>query len=349
MVIDLSSLRTGAPGDSIRVAGICAGEPAVRVDRAALTGAEDNEPGYARTYADRSVFRTAADGTLIEVPLPERVDGTLRRGGFLRCGDIAIRVDAQGNVERIFVRGASLASLGVASQADVERVLGQAEGYARMMGSRYFHYPARRVVVAWSERDDRLEHVALGVDDWQEPRLGAAELLSQLLAAWHLIKADGAVPADGSARVRYQQMAALTRALGLGTPSEVASGAFLPDPLDERRRRVVEELAARSRLGRPTRRDNAELLFTQLIHYRLDVERVVTATAGWLECSDPALLAMIEEQNRIGRALVGLVADVDRWLRLLLDPDGRTFALSELIAHHGWPDVDLHELEMDEW
>ncbi len=42
------------------------------------------------------------------------------------------------------------------------------------------------------------------------------------------------------------------------------------------------------------------------------------------------------------------MADVDRWICTLMAPDQRTFPLRELIAHHGWPDVDLHALEMDE-
>jgi hypothetical protein len=31
-----------------------------------------------------------------------------------------------------------------------------------------------------------------------------------------------------------------------------------------------------------------------------------------------------------------------------MDPAGRTFELRELISRHGWPDVDLRQLELDE-
>lgn len=90
-------------------------------------------------------------------------------------------------------------------------------------------------------------------------------------------------------------------------------------------------------------------VFTHLLGYRNDVERVVRATSGWLESGDPGLLGMIAVQNRLGHQLSEMMVDVDRWLFALLDPRAQTFALSALVAEHGWPDVDLRELEMEAW
>src|SRR5262249_39548916 len=81
-------------------------------------------------------------------------------------------------------------------------------------------------------------------------------------------------------------------------------------------------------------------LFSNLLHYRSDVHRVVRdATSGWDECSDPALLGMIATQNRLEAQITELMVDVDRWLCPLMDPAQRTFELKELIARYGWPDV----------
>lgn len=94
-----------------------------------------------------------------------------------------------------------------------------------------------------------------------------------------------------------------------------------------------------------------EVLFSHLLDYRNDVRRVVRATSGWLVCSDHALLGMIATQNQLGRQIEALMLDVDRWLCTLMDPDRRTFSIRELIAHHGWPDVDLRflvSMEADE-
>jgi hypothetical protein len=74
----------------------------------------------------------------------------------------------------------------------------------------------------------------------------------------------------------------------------------------------------------------------------------VHATSGWLECGDPALLGMITTQDRLAGQIEAPMADVDRWLCTLMAPDHRTFELRELIAHHAWPDVDVHSIEMDE-
>ena len=137
--------------------------------------------------------------------------------------------------------------------------------------------------------------------------------------------------------VRRERVAALCRALGLGAPAEVVKGAFLARTLDEGRRRVLDELAAHSPI--PERRPSVppSLVFTHLLQYRHDAERVIRATSGWLECGDPALLGMIAVQNRIAGQLTTALSDVDRWLCSILDPSGRSFRMGDLITTYGWP------------
>jgi hypothetical protein len=348
MKVDLSPLLRGQRGETIRIAGVGVGSAASAVERSALTGAEDDGADEPRMYGDGTVHRKGPAGEWVEIPLAERVEATLRSGGCLRCGDIALRVKA-GLIERIFVRGPSLASLDISQEDAIARRFGPAAGHERFLGSHVHHYPDRGLVVAWSDRDHRLEYVALGEQPWSEPRLGAKELLSELLDAFdELAPLRWEEPRDGSARVRHQRVAALARALGLGSVADVAEGNFLDRALDAGRIGVLAEIAAQAPLARdngPLRHGSADRLFSSLLHYRHDVHRVVRATSGWLLCSDPALLGMIALQNRLGNQLDAMMADVDRYLSTLLDPDHRTFERRALIAQHGWPDVDLNELE----
>jgi len=267
----------------------------------------------------------------------------------LRCRDIALLVK-EGAIERIFVRGASLETLGITREEAITTAFGPAAGHERKLGWRVHHYPARRLAIAWEARAGRIEHVALGTTDWQEPRLGGPALLEELLGAFPaLARAGWAEPPEGSAKVRYGRIAALAGALRLGTPADLVKGAFLdPDAVDPRYQPLLEELAKRAPYGGSVRGWTVRMLYANLLQYRVDVEKVVRASSGWLECSDPVLVGMILEQNRIGAQLTALVADVERWLCTLMDPVGRTFELRELIARHGWPDVDLQQLELDE-
>ena len=75
---------------------------------------------------------------------------------------------------------------------------------------------------------------------------------------------------------------------------------------------------------------------------------MLRATSGWLECSDPVLLGLIGEQNAVAGALRAKVADVDRWLALLIDPAGRSFEERELRARFGYPAGDLLATDADE-
>jgi hypothetical protein len=364
MRVDLSPLLRGGRGEAIAVAGVRVGEAAAGIDRRALTGAEDDGDGefmrYAdgaatwdwpdgpRTYADGTVFRIRPDGTRVEIPLAERVEAVLQRGGWLRCGEIALRV-TDGRIERIFVRGPSLTSLKIIDEDDIARRFGPASGHEQNLGWRHHHYSDRGLVIAWHSGDGRLEHVALGPAPWREPRLGARDLLSELLRAFEeLSRVSWAEPREGSVRVRHQRIAALARALELGAVPDLVAGKFLDVDLTEGREEVLADIAARGPLQEAPRPSHASWLFRILLHYRGKVERVVRATSGWLECSDPALLGMIATQDQLGAQLTAMMVDVDRWLCTLMDPAQRTFALQELIAHHGWPDVDLDQIEMNE-
>jgi hypothetical protein len=238
MVIDLSPLLRGERGEGIRVAGVRVGDAAAGVERGVLTGAEEDAPGEPRTYSDGTVYRTRPDGTLVEIPLAERVEATLQRGGFLRCGEIALRVGG-GVIERLFVRGPSLASLGIEREEDITARFGPAAGCEHsVLGWRLHHYPERGLAIAWHENERRVEHLRLGADPWREPRLGAKELLSEVLRAFDALSGAGDTePPEGSARVRHRRVAALARAFGLGGVPDLLRGRFLDVDLDPARRR----------------------------------------------------------------------------------------------------------------
>lgn len=353
MPIDLSPLLRGATGAGLRVAGVALGEPAVNVDRSVLTGADEAQPVEARIYADGVVYREGPGGLRTEVPLAERVDAVLARGGWLRVERVALRVDVRGAVDSIFVRGPALAELGIAREEDIVARFGPPAGHQLELGWRRHHYPERNFSVAWHIRESRLEHLALAQERWTEPRLGARELLDELLAAHsQLAGQQWLEPADAVSRVRYHRIAALARALGLPAPAALVRGEFLRGVLSAGREVVLEEITRQraGTLGAERRMQAAPaVLFRHLFEYRADVERVVRATGGWLECGDPALLGMIAVQNRLGSQLSEMMADVDRWLVALLDPSDQMFTLGALVAQHGWPDVDLTELEKEAW
>ena len=356
MLLDLSPLLRGEHGAAIRVAGVRVSDAAASIERGALTGAEDNAPDEPGAHHDRvyrynadgtevNVYRSTSDGTQVEVPLAERVEGTLARGGVLRCGAIALRV-ADGAIARIFVRGPSLASLQITREEDIARRFGAATGHERIQERRVHHYSERGLAITWHDQERRVVEVTLGAVPWHEPRLGAKELLAELVQAYDiLLEAGEAVPSEGYPRVRYQRAAALSRALGLDAVPDLLHGRFLAGELDAARRRVLEEVAARSPYDAPQYGNSAATLFEHLLRYRRDVDRVVRATSGWLVCGDRVLHGMIVTQDELGKQLAAMMGDVDRWLCTLMDPDLRTFELRDLIAHHGWPDVDLEELD----
>jgi hypothetical protein len=189
-VIDLRPLLTGTVGNGIPVAGILVGGGAEALARALITGAEVSAPTEALVYRDDSVFRKAADGTLVEIPLETRIDGVLAGDGTLRIGQVALSIE-KGRVARVFVRGGSLDVLSLHSEADIGRRWGTPSGVEKSFGNRLYHYVDRQLVVGWDGRESRVDFVALGPDMWREARLGAPELLAELLRSFgELARAD---------------------------------------------------------------------------------------------------------------------------------------------------------------
>jgi hypothetical protein len=352
MIVDLTPLLRGQRGETIEVARVRVGDAATSVDLSAVTGADD---AYGCALPDTPIgrVRTTPDGSEVAVPLEERVAEVRERGGWLWCGEAVLRVK-DGRIERIVVRGPWLGMLDIAQEDAIARRFGPPAGHEREMGCRLHHYPDRGLVVAWHGRKGRLEYVLLGEDTWQEPRLGARALLSELLDAFFVLsraewRVDRIDPDDETSRVRYQRIAALGRALGLGTVPELVHGKFLEGELSEGRRDLIVEVAAqRDEIEYPARSRAPAWLFQHLLDYRHHVDRVVRATAGWMMCSDGALLGMIATQNRIGRQLEPMMIDIDRWICTLIDPGDRVFPVSELIAEHGWPDVDLDGIGLED-
>lgn len=347
--IDLRPLlKPEGRGDAINIYGVRPGDAAAKLRDAPLTGGEDRATGK-RSYHSGKIFRRLEDGSEEEIPLTEIIASVLENGGWLRAGSIAFAIDG-GKVSRIFVRGPSLETLGIQRLEEITKLFGRPEGIERTLGWVVHHYPSRSLVVAWHAREGRLEHIALGPDDWRSMRYGTRDLLGELVRHWEAFEAlQWREPAGGSIQARYQRVAALARAFELGSVGDVAEGAFIErDPA--RYGSLLDAIAARGPFAdRSPQLSHARWVYTHLLHYRVDAQRVIAATSGWLECSDPALLGMIATQNAIAGDLQALLAPIDGWLRAFLGGDDRTFDERFLIEKLGWPDVDIGEMEAEEW
>lgn len=336
---DLRPLFSGTPGDRLLIDGVHVGEPAEGIAIEKITSA-DGPADEPRQYRDGEVWRKIGE-EWVEIPLAEMVAQVLRVGGLLRTEAGAFAVEG-GRVAGVFLRGEWLEEV-FGSEGDIVARLGPPEGRHRAGGRHYYHYPSRALVVAWASGDDRIDYVALGPDEWREARLGARDLLRELLLD------DGLEPAEGSARVRRARIEALASALGLGSSQDVLAGRFLSGELSPGRREVLVEIARRGPEAERTPRDfYAGMLYRSLLDFRHRVHAVQTATAGWLESNDAALAGMITTQNTIGARLGEDCTYLDDWLCRLLDPESRLFSNTQLVTDFGYPDVDLEDLERRE-
>jgi hypothetical protein len=335
-------LAPGAGAAAIDVFGARVGGPAAPLRGAPLTAADPHQPA----------------GGEHERSLSERVDLTLARGGSLRTADVAVIVE-HGRVARVHVRGPALARLGLAHEADIAARFGPPAGHEWTFGCRAAQFPGRDLAVAWHVREDRLEVVQLGgVAGWTEPTLGARDLLALLVESWDLLAVHqfAEPPAEPPPLWhRWRRATALCDALGLGTLAAVATGRFLEHAIRERHAAACERLRAASRLSAGELADDRrgarslDVTYQHLLRFRCLAEQLLRFNDGWLVCSDPLLLGMINLTDESARPLRDSLAAIDALLVALLDPDARSFPRRDLIARHGWTDVDLAQLDSDWW
>src|SRR5262249_27865395 len=86
--------------------------------------------------------------------------------------------------------------------------------------------------------------------------------------------------------------------------------------------------------------------FAILYDYREQVDGVLSFSSGVLEASGLYRHAYrkVGELNRIIRDNVAIVEDL---LVAAISPEAATFSVEQLAREHGYPDVDLHDIDLD--
>jgi len=334
-------------GDAMEVLGVRLGDPVAKLRRLEVTG---GEPVGEFIYGPGgAVSRTLPDGQRRPLSLEEIVDLVVASGaGRLRVGGVMFQI------EEHLVRGIYLGPEvlgGLSSETDVPRLLGPPLGTSKAYGETHFHYP-ERLLTASFHRERRSWRVVLAPSSWEPPRLGAEDLLQRFAEIAGRIKAhEYTLPADAvpPLRYRFEQTTALARALGIESLQALARGEFIGElpvghPAIQRLARHWPDLNP----AQPQSTRLCQWAYRDLLHYRCDAELLLRHNEGWLECSSPVLLAALEIASSTNRSLQPLLGEIEEVLKLFLDPTGcRTVFVEDLVREHGYPDVDLPEIDLE--
>ena len=149
---------------------------------------------------------------------------------------------------------------------------------------------------------------------------------------------------------RLRQLAATFRAFGIPwDPPGFVQGKFI-QPEQPRYATLLSKLTAEmpKESSRWAEAHQLPEFFAILYDYREQVGGVLAFSSGVLTASGLYLHAhrKVGELNRVIQDNVAVVEDV---LVELIDPEAAAFSVEQLASDHGYPDVDLFDIDSDWW
>ncbi len=86
--------------------------------------------------------------------------------------------------------------------------------------------------------------------------------------------------------------------------------------------------------------------YEKVLQYREQLHKLLAFNSGIMEISYPYLYSVVVTKA-ITKKIEG--HQLDQFLSSVIDPLNRTFTREELIKEHGYPDVNLYEIDSDNW
>ena len=172
------------------------------------------------------------------------------------------------------------------------------------------------------------------------------QTLTPDLAAW----TEGHLALNPPRLLRLRMLMAMFRAFQLPwDPVGFVSGAFI-NPDDPRHVPLLDRVAATMspsalKYSGPYPHQIA-FTYPWLFEYRRRLNAVLTHAEGVYEASGFFAFAC-NLAYEVGSRLKKELPAIDEVLAAIIDPDGRSFAVVELIDKYGYPDVQLGAIDMD--
>ena len=155
--------------------------------------------------------------------------------------------------------------------------------------------------------------------------------------------------------IRLQRLKALFHAFGIAfDPPSFQEGGFIDSEAP-----IYEAFLERARLWFLKERSEGRLpvmikatasylrpVFEMLLKYRIMLDEPLSFNDGILEASDLYWFGIlkIDEMNGLIRKRLAIIDDL---LVELISPTRQTFTRKQLVNEHGYPDVDLDEIDLD--
>ena len=107
-------------------------------------------------------------------------------------------------------------------------------------------------------------------------------------------------------------------------------------------------MSEESHSGIASKRDQLPEFFAILFSYRGQIDQVLSFSSGVMEASGLCLQAH-REAATLNRLIEDSISIIDDILAALISPETVEFSVEQLARDHGYPDVDLGDIDEESW
>jgi hypothetical protein len=304
--------------------------------------------------------------------IPKEIITEGPHGGWLHTNKgIVIRILENGDrsIAEFLLRPGLLDNLKIQRKEHISNVFGTPEAVEQKLGTTYYFYPGKKLVVAWDNTKDQISGIYIGDNIIQQTEFRIKDFLDKYYEFKAMVPNykewnSKSLRQNSSRYYRFKELESLLSAFNIGTDllEDYQNRNFLNnrnladfEPMVkniekyavnnsfEKERYTVEFQRFRSA------RDFS-MVIQEFMRFSEEMRNILKFNSGWLETGSISSRYLIyKTQKLLDNIDLTELREIEALLGKVLDPKDKVFTKYELIKNYDFPDVDLHTIDIDNY
>lgn len=304
--------------------------------------------------------------------IPKEIIAEGPYGGWLHTNKgVVIRILENGDqsIAEFLLRPSLLNSLKLQRKENISGVFGSPEAVEQNLGTTYYFYPGKKIVVAWDNSKDQISGIYLGDNIIKQTEFRIKDFIDKYYEfkamvpnykEWNL----KSLKRNSPRYYRFKELESLLSAFNIGTDlledyqnrnflNNRSLSDFEPIVKDIEKYAVnnsFEKEGYAKEFQRFRSANNFSMLIQEFMRFSEEMRNILKFNSGWLETgSIMSRYSIYKTQKLLANIDLTELSEIETLLGKVLDPSGKVFTKYELVKKYDFPDVDLHKIDIDNY